>query len=119
MRMERYITQTSTQIAAYSSQLCYHGPTSAVHDPPVLGTSPATSQQHVASASDADIRSLLTSHARESRAWEDFALGSAAIRNDMPKEVMSKLLQLHWAWIAPMFMWVYRPAFMREFSLVL
>jgi len=59
---------------------------------------------------------ILTSNAQESRAWEDFALGSAALQSDIPKEILAKLLQIHWAWIAPMFMWVYRPAFMRDMA---
>jgi hypothetical protein len=60
-----------------------------------------------------NIRSLLTSSAEESRAWEEFAVGNASLQSDIPRDIMSKLLQLHWVWIAPMFMWVYRPAFMR------
>jgi hypothetical protein len=63
--------------------------------------------------SNAEMRVTLASDAMESRAWEEFALGNATLGTDMPKETISKLLQLHWSWIAPMFMWVYRPAFMR------
>ncbi|KAI1852034.1 hypothetical protein JX265_008161 [Neoarthrinium moseri] len=36
------------------------------------------------------------------------------MENDIPREVMSRLLKIHWVWIAPMFMWVYRPAFVRD-----
>lgn len=61
-----------------------------------------------------DARSLLTSAALESKTWEEFALGNAAIQTDIPRQMISKLLQIHWTWIAPMFNWVYRPAFMRE-----
>ncbi len=63
-------------------------------------------------SSKSDGRTLLTSKAIESRAWEEFALGNAALHSDIPKAVVSRLLQIHWSWIAPMFMWVYRPAFM-------
>lgn len=94
-------------------QICYHGPTSAVHDPLFLGTHDYPSQPHQDTTSKRDMRTMLTSNAMESRAWEDFALGNAAIQSDIPREAMSTLLKLHWAWIAPMFMWVYRPAFMR------
>ncbi|BAE62024.1 unnamed protein product [Aspergillus oryzae RIB40] len=37
---------------------------------------------------------------------------NAAIQTDIPRQMISKLLQIHWTWIAPMFNWVYRPAFM-------
>lgn len=59
-------------------------------------------------------RTLLTSTALESRTWEELALGNAAIQIDVPRQIITKLLQIHWTWIAPMFNWVYRPAFMRE-----
>jgi hypothetical protein len=52
--------------------------------------------------------------ALEARTWETFALGNAAIQTDIPAATIERLLQIHWAWIAPMFNWVYRPAFMRE-----
>jgi hypothetical protein len=52
--------------------------------------------------------------ALEARTWENFALGNAAIQTDIPVATIERLLQIHWAWIAPMFNWVYRPAFMRE-----
>lgn len=57
---------------------------------------------------------MLVSKARTMRSWEDFALGNASLRLNLPLSTMSHLLQLHWTWIAPMFMWVYRPAFMRK-----
>ena len=96
-------------------QICYYGPTSAVHDPPVLDAQRSTNQQYSSPTSKGDVRTMLTSNAMESRAWEEFALGNAAFESNIPQVAMSKLLQIHWAWIAPMFMWVYRPAFMRKF----
>lgn len=65
--------------------------------------------------SDADVRRFLRTRASESRSLEDFSVGTAALQIDIPKEVVSKMLQLHWAWIAPMFLWVYRPAFMSKY----
>lgn len=58
---------------------------------------------------------MLTSQAAESRQWEEFALGNAAYQSEIPRTTLSKLLQTHWTWIAPTFMWVYRPAFMRAY----
>lgn len=94
-------------------QISYHGPTSAIHDPPALEASSPHSQQYDEQSVKSNIRSMLTSNAEESRTWEAFAVGNASLQNDIPRAIMSKLLQLHWVWIAPMFMWVYRPAFMR------
>ncbi|PVH70719.1 hypothetical protein DL98DRAFT_436466, partial [Cadophora sp. DSE1049] len=79
--------------------LCYYGPTSAVHDPPVL--SPTTK---------IDLRTTLASNAIESRTWEEFAMGNAAFQSDVPKESISELLQLS------IFMWVYGPTFMRDMT---
>ncbi|CAK7221733.1 hypothetical protein SBRCBS47491_004627 [Sporothrix bragantina] len=156
-----------------NGKLCYVGPTSAVHNPPVIAaahTSPIqtydeqedeeaersasegenaprntaqpvhhlqqtnhssrhrhthTSRRataatphppHLSTTTKADVRSLLTTKAIESRAWEAFALGSAAAQTDLPRAALARLLQIHWVWIAPMFMWVYRPAFMRDMA---
>jgi len=95
-------------------EICYYGPTSALHDPPGLdGTSPRSSAIEIVSNRNR-IRDHLLSHAKESTVWEQFALGNAAIQTGIPQKVMAKLLQLHFTWVAPMFMWVYRPAFMRK-----
>jgi len=61
-----------------------------------------------------DARMILTTTALESRQWEEYALGNAAIQTGIPHQTLSRLLRIHWAWIAPMSNWVYRPAFMRE-----
>lgn len=61
-----------------------------------------------------NVRTILASNAMQSREWEDIALGNAAMQLALPKDALTELLRLHWTWIAPMFMWVYRPAFMRE-----
>ncbi|KAE8329954.1 fungal-specific transcription factor domain-containing protein [Aspergillus sergii] len=96
-----------------NGKLCYYGPTSAVHAPP-----PAESTNiNDSHSSMSDARSLLTSAALESKTWEEFALGNAAIQTDIPRQMISKLLQIYWAWIAPMFNWVYRPAFMRDMAI--
>ncbi|KAH8690326.1 fungal-specific transcription factor domain-containing protein [Talaromyces proteolyticus] len=97
-----------------NGKLCYYGPTSAVHDPLNLPSHSTISSEFSNPISDSALRTTLVSDALESRSWEDFAVGNAALGNDIPKETISKLLQLHWSWIAPMFMWVYRPAFMRD-----
>jgi hypothetical protein len=96
-----------------NGELCYYGPTSALHDPPELDA-PSPRSSAYGSGSTNDVREYLLSHAKESSIWEQFALGNAARQTGMPEKVMTKLLQLHFTWVAPMFMWVYRPALMRE-----
>ncbi|KAI1267803.1 hypothetical protein F5Y18DRAFT_424101 [Xylariaceae sp. FL1019] len=98
-------------------EICYYGPTSAVHDPPGA-ESPASpaSTTCTYSRSMADMRVALSAHARESAMWEEFALGNASLETGIPRAVMAKLLHTHWTWVSPMFMWVYRPAFVRDMA---
>jgi hypothetical protein len=131
-----------------------------VHDPTAYAGRSPNVQSFDEPNSKIDVRTLLTSNAMESRTWEEFAIGNAAVQvchifsfrltpflfffffpfifccqwtsyycshpvvngvgltclsqNDIPRDVMSRLLRIHWVWISPMFMWVYRPAFMRK-----
>ncbi|KAF4457234.1 hypothetical protein F53441_798 [Fusarium austroafricanum] len=97
-------------------KICYYGPTSAVHEPLGLA-SPSTNSLSLGDGSKrTDVRAYLVSRARESTIWEEFALGNAALQLGLSRQVMAKLLHLHWTWVAPMFMWVYRPAFMRDMT---
>ena len=98
-------------------KICYYGPTSAVHDPPAQGLQTPESQDSVrrmSSSSRAEVRSSLAAFWRESATWEEFALGNAALETGIPRQVMARLLHLHWTWVSPMFGWVYRPAFVSE-----
>lgn len=79
-------------------------------------TSKPTQSPSVNTLSPLDPRSNLTAAAIESRAWEHFALGNAALRLGIQHETLVELMKLHWSWIAPGFMWVYRPAFMRDMA---
>lgn len=92
----------------------YYGPTSAVHEP--LYVESPTSQPSAASiraSARAEIRASLAAHARETATWEEFALGNASLQTGIPRQLMARLLHIHWNWISPMFMWVYKPAFIR------
>lgn len=97
-----------------NGKICYYGPTSAVHDPPSIDAASPPPSSSVEGLSKSEIRAQLVAKAQESRMWEDFALGVAASQSDIPRPVLAKFLHLHWTWISPMFMWVYRPAFIRE-----
>jgi hypothetical protein len=95
-------------------EIQYYGPTSAVHDPPQIDTPTSQVSFNRNSVSTrADPRSTLAAQARESAIWEEFALGNASLQTSIPRQLLAKLLHLHWAWVSPMFMWVYRPAFIR------
>lgn len=97
-------------------KICFYGPTSAVHDPPALDLPLSRASNQEEATLKAQARTMLAAKANEARVWEAFALGRAAIQTDIPREVITKLLNLHWTWISPMFMWVYRPAFICKFS---
>lgn len=96
-------------------KICYYGPTSAVHEPLGLASPSTNSLGRGEGSKRTDLRSYLVSRAKESAIWEEFALGNASLQLGLPRQVMAKLLHLHWTWVAPMFMWVYRPAFMRMY----
>jgi hypothetical protein len=90
----------------------YYGPTSAVHEPPRVQTGTPTSQVPSAASdvsSRGEIQSKLKAHAQESKMWEDFALRNASLHTGIPRHIMAKLLNMHWTWVSPMFMYVYRP----------
>lgn len=92
----------------------YYGPTSAVHEPAkavlpaLLGPS-----SHYTASPTAERTNSLAAYARESEIWEEFAIGNASLLTGIPRHVIAKLLHIHWTWVAPMFLWVYRPAFIR------
>ncbi|KAH8725732.1 fungal-specific transcription factor domain-containing protein [Phaeosphaeriaceae sp. PMI808] len=94
-----------------NGEIQYYGPTSAVHDPPQLQReSLITHVSSVASggSSRSEIQSALMTYAQESKIWEEFALGNASLQTGIPRQIMAKLLHMHWTWVSPMFMYVYR-----------
>jgi hypothetical protein len=96
------------------AQLCYYGPTSAVHAPPPGSADNEDLRTTSSNTTMLSARLLLQSAAIDSKTWEQFALGNAAIQTDISVQMLSRLLKIHWVWISPMSNWVYRPAFMRE-----
>lgn len=98
-------------------ELCHHGPTSAVFDPSAAASHQSSTSTFTTGSTPlvgTRVRSYLASYRRESLIWEDFALGNASFQTGMPRQMMAKLLHVHWAWVSPMFAWVYRPAFIRR-----
>ena len=54
-------------------------------------------------SSNVKLPSGQTSKPLNIRAWEDFSFESETIQTNIPKEVIQKLLHIHWCWIALMF----------------
>ncbi|CEL04563.1 hypothetical protein ASPCAL05691 [Aspergillus calidoustus] len=97
-------------------KICYYGPTSAVHDPQVDTRGSQTPTACGTPPTRATARNFLTAYGKESATWEEFALGNASLETGIPRHIMAKLLHLYWTWVSPMFMWVYRPAFVRDMA---
>ncbi|KAI8946143.1 fungal-specific transcription factor domain-containing protein [Xylaria longipes] len=100
-------------------EICHHGPTSAVYDPSAATHHLSTTPPFTTGSpplTRAGTRPYLASYRRESLLWEDFALGNASLQTGMPRQMMAKLLHVHWTWVSPMFAWVYRPAFIRDMA---
>ncbi len=73
----------------------------------------------IASATeDEHVKRTLVMNAQTQRQWEDFAIGNTAVKINLPKELSDELLKYHWCWIHPLFIFVYRPAFIRGMSMV-
>lgn len=98
-----------------NGKICYYGPTSAVHNPPELATPMSIASTCNSFSSMMNARIFLSSYSKESSIWETYALGNIAGETGIPRATLAMLLQIHWTWVSPMFMWVYRPAFMREY----
>jgi hypothetical protein len=105
--------------------VCYHNPTSAIHEAPldnprsnsVCASSPETISviSEVGTRQMDQIKRSLVSNAAAQRRFEAMAVENmAAVQKEVSSEMASQFLRLHWCWIHPMFMFVYRPAFTRK-----
>lgn len=94
------------------------GPEAGSSTPTLAVRSPENSRVETNTTHEADeIKRSLVLNAARQRQWEDYVVENMALKADMPREVASELLKLHWCWIHPMFMFVYRPAFTSRFRL--
>lgn len=100
----------------------FHNSTSAVHQPPskVHGIPSPFANPNVLpnGPDDAVARAALVSNATTQKQWEDFAIANAAHKVNVSPEVSNELLKFHWCWVHPLFLFVYRPAFVRGMALV-
>lgn len=108
--------------------VCYHNPTSAIHEAPsdnprsasACAPSPETIsvRSEVGTEQMDKIKKSLVLNAAAQRRFEAMAVENmTAIQNEVSSEMASEFLRLHWCWIHPMFMFVYRPAFTRKYTL--
>ncbi|GAB1205325.1 hypothetical protein APSETT445_003998 [Aspergillus pseudonomiae] len=100
----------------------YHNPTSAIHED--LPHTPSRSS-HAGSlpspamdARAADIRQSLVANAAAQKDIELINLDASLALANISKDLASTLLQLHWCWLHPSFLFVYRPAFTRDMPLL-
>ena len=102
----------------------FHNSTSAVHQPPsevhgVTNQMPLAHAVALAKGSrEESSRKALVLNAGAQKQWEDYAIANTAARANVSKEVSNELLKYHWCWIHPLFLMVYRPAFIRGMATV-
>ncbi|EXJ70401.1 uncharacterized protein A1O5_06469 [Cladophialophora psammophila CBS 110553] len=90
----------------------YYSSTSAVDNPSENVTSITAGREDSVS-----LRTRKESLVRDSLHWQGFeniAVEIASIHLHLPAKSIQQLLQTHWTWVHPVFMFVYRPSFMKN-----
>ncbi|KAF9886280.1 hypothetical protein FE257_011893 [Aspergillus nanangensis] len=90
----------------------YHNPTSAIHEAP--SEEPAANVSSTASPESNDVRRTLVANAATQKTLELTSLSLILPDTGIPHTLASALLRLHWCWLHPSFLFVYRPAFTRD-----
>ncbi|KAL4889337.1 fungal-specific transcription factor domain-containing protein [Aspergillus ambiguus] len=127
-------SQSSFASPAFSSRGCdsisldalgdvsYHNPTSAIHENLPQGhATPSHVRTHPSPAADEralDIGRRLVANAAAQKDFEVMNLDASLPLTNLSKDLASTLLQLHWCWLHPSFLFVYRPAFTRDMPLL-
>ena len=100
----------------------FHNSTSAVHQPPSTahgGQLPLAQVRALVDEPNEELaRQSLVSNATTQKQWEEFAVANASVKVNVATEVSHELLKYHWCWVHPLFLFVYRPAFVSGMSLV-
>ncbi|RJE23615.1 hypothetical protein PHISCL_04071 [Aspergillus sclerotialis] len=100
--------------------LSYHNQTSAIHEGPPdtsyksAHSTPKSREPRTAKQSTASIRHSLVTNAVAQKNLELLNPSAVPPQADVPPDVTAILLQLHWCWLHPSFLFVYRPAFTRD-----
>ena len=101
----------------------YHNQTSAIHeDLPQKNAQPIAYCIPLVIIEDkcraADIRQGLVANAATQKDLEIINLDASQSLVNLPNDLASTLLHLHWCWLHPSFLFVYRPAFTRDMPLL-
>ena len=122
LRQPRHVKWETDISIDDEGSVTFHNSTSAVHQPPskVHGAESSFAHPNVLldGRDDAHARATLVSNATTQKQWEDFAIANAAHKVNVSPEVSNELLKYHWCWVHPLFLFVYRPAFVRGMALV-
>ncbi|KAH6662500.1 putative Zn(II)2Cys6 transcription factor [Halenospora varia] len=103
--------------------VCYHNPTSAMHE--ALSKNDGFDSANrgnvtgeVSSQQKEKVKHSLVSNAVTQKRFEAMAVENMInSQNELSSSMARDFLKLHWCWIHPMFMFVYRPAFTRDMAL--
>lgn len=99
--------------------VAFHNSTSAVHEPPDNSALHPVHEHSVPALPHNDqMRRDLVMNATQQRQIEPYAIANGAVKVNIPKELSLELLKYHWCWIHPLFLFVYRPAFIRGMALI-
>ena len=100
--------------------VAFQGQTSAMYQAPdnsalrpLYQQSPSFSHSH-----NEQMRQDLVRNATQQRQIEPWAIEHGAVKVNIPKELSLELLKYHWCWIHPLFLFVYRPAFIRGMAML-
>lgn len=102
----------------------YHNETSAIHeDLPPTPTQPLHTGSFFSTTAaeeryESEIRDRLVANAAAQKGLEMTNLDASHSLADLPKDLTITLLQLHWSWLHPSFLFVYRPTFTRDMPLL-
>ncbi|KAJ5604873.1 hypothetical protein N7510_010027 [Penicillium lagena] len=109
-----------------SGDVQYHNSLSAIHEAPPDSSSrqitliyePPVVNGVAQDGRNEEMRKTLRANAAAQRNFEVEKLQIAATYVGLPKELTNVLLQLHWCWLHPAFLFVYRPAFTQGLSVL-
>lgn len=106
-----------------TGSVTFHNSTSPIYEPPISehNQPPTVADQAPRGATTQDdlrTRRDLILNATHQRQIEPFAIANGAAKANISKEISQELLKYHWCWMHPLFLIVYRPAFIRAMAMV-
>jgi hypothetical protein len=91
--------------------IAFHNSTSAVHKPPLNGAhvpfrQNSLSSSHPSPQDDQRVKRDLILNANHQGQIEHYAIANSAVKINVPKETSLELLNYHWCWIHPLFLFL-------------